>query len=97
MSAINTAEAAPAAGPAAAATYPLIEAMVRRRSRRFALGNRLQGGAFSYTGDASPVPLAFQAHHVDTAFYDRFYRPGAYTETVAGHLAAWHPHPDRPA
>ena len=35
--------------------------------------------------------LAYQAHHLDVGFYDRFYRPGAYTETVAGHLAAWHP------
>jgi hypothetical protein len=35
--------------------------------------------------------MAFQAHHVDTAFYDRFYKPGTYTSTVAEHLATWHP------
>ena len=32
--------------------------------------------------------MAFQAHHIDTAFYDRFYRPGAYTEAHAEHFAA---------
>ena len=34
--------------------------------------------------------MAFQAHHIDTAFYDRFYRPGAYTEAHAEHFARWH-------
>ena len=32
--------------------------------------------------------MAFQAHHIDTAFYDRFYRPGAYTAAHAEHFAA---------
>jgi hypothetical protein len=35
--------------------------------------------------------MAFQAHHIDTAFYDRFYRPGAYTDAHAEHFARWHP------
>ena len=35
--------------------------------------------------------MAFQAHHIDTAFYDRFYRPGAYTQAHAEHFARWHP------
>jgi len=35
--------------------------------------------------------MAFQAHHIDTTFYDRFYKGGAYTAAHAGHLAAWHP------
>ncbi len=35
--------------------------------------------------------MAFQAHHIDTAFYDRFYRPGAYTEAHAEHFQRWHP------
>jgi hypothetical protein len=34
--------------------------------------------------------MAFQAHHIDTAFYDRFYRPGAYTQAHAEHFARWH-------
>ncbi len=95
MSAINTAEAAPAAGPAAAATYPLIEAMVRRRSRRFALGNRLQGGAFSYTSDASPVPLsideeailAFAGAGVTGHVYGELpFQPSAGPETGGGQI-----------
>ena len=35
--------------------------------------------------------MAFQAHHIDTAFYDRFYVDGSYTEAHANHFAAWHP------
>jgi hypothetical protein len=35
--------------------------------------------------------MAFQAHHIDTAFYDRFYRPGVYTEAHAKHFERWHP------
>ncbi len=34
--------------------------------------------------------MAFQAHHIDTAFYDRFYQPGAYTRAHAEHFARWH-------
>jgi hypothetical protein len=34
--------------------------------------------------------MAFQAHHVDTEFYDRFYRPGAYREAHREHFAVWH-------
>lgn len=34
--------------------------------------------------------MAFQAHHIDTAFYDRFYRPGAYTAAHAAHTDRWH-------
>lgn len=34
--------------------------------------------------------MAFQAHHIDTAFYDRFYRPGAYTAAHAAHVERWH-------
>lgn len=39
--------------------------------------------------------MAFQAHHIDTAFYDRFFRPGGYTEAHVRHFARWHP--DAPA
>ncbi len=34
--------------------------------------------------------MAFQAHHIDPAFYDRFYRPGAYQETHTEHFRRWH-------
>jgi hypothetical protein len=34
--------------------------------------------------------MTFQAHHIDTAFYDRFYRPGAYTRAHAEHFERWH-------
>ncbi len=32
-----------------------------------------------------------QAHHLDLEFYDRFFKPGAYLETHAAHMARWHP------
>jgi hypothetical protein len=35
--------------------------------------------------------MAFQAHHIDTDFYDRFYLDGAYTDAHKRHMAAWHP------
>jgi hypothetical protein len=31
-----------------------------------------------------------QAHHLDTDYYDRFFRAGAYGQTHAAHLATWH-------
>ena len=34
--------------------------------------------------------LAHQSHHLDLQFYDKFYRPGAYTETQAQHMQCWH-------
>jgi hypothetical protein len=36
------------------------------------------------------ITLGHQAHHLDLAFYDKFYKPGAYTETQAQHLERWH-------
>ena len=32
-----------------------------------------------------------QAHHLETAFYDHFYGPGSYPETVQNHMGVWHP------
>jgi hypothetical protein len=32
-----------------------------------------------------------QAHHLDTDFYDRFYKPGAYLNTHLAHMKRWHP------
>ncbi len=34
--------------------------------------------------------LGYQAGHVDTEFYDRFYRPQALSDTQRRHLADWH-------
>jgi hypothetical protein len=34
--------------------------------------------------------MAFQVHHLDTEFYDRFYRPGAYEDAHREHFARWH-------
>ncbi len=35
--------------------------------------------------------LAFQAHHLDLEFYDRFFKPGAITDAHRQHFPAWHP------
>jgi len=32
-----------------------------------------------------------QAHHLDLAFYDKFYEPGSYLWTHDNHMANWHP------
>ncbi len=44
---------------------------------------------------ASIPPVApgvwVQAHHLETAFYDHYYGPGSYPETVRDHMAVWHP------
>src|SRR5687768_13319159 len=44
--------------------YPLVDALVRRRSRRFALGSRLHGSALSYASAADPVPLSHEEEAV---------------------------------
>jgi hypothetical protein len=45
-----------------------------------------------FPGNFGPIRtlMAFQSHHIDTAFYDKFYRPGAYTQAHADHFARWH-------
>ncbi|MBV9172182.1 MAG: hypothetical protein JOZ81_19085 [Chloroflexi bacterium] len=43
----------------------------------------------AYFGPARTT-LGHQAHHLDLEFYDRFYQPGAYTETQASHMECWH-------
>jgi hypothetical protein len=47
-------------------------------------------GRFPGSLDAMHLMWVFQAHHIDTDFYDRFFRPGAYGPTHAAHLATWH-------
>ena len=36
--------------------------------------------------------LAYQAHHLDLEFYDRFYTPGACTDAHRDHFRIWHGH-----
>ncbi len=48
-------------------------------------------GRVPVTVDPMSTLLWFQALHLDTDFYDRFYKPGAYTETIRNHMKNWHP------
>ena len=82
-------------GPEALASYSLIEAMTRRRSRRFALGNHLQGGSFSYRSDAAAVPLSVDEEAVlafagsgvtGRVFGELPYQPAAGPETGGGQI-----------
>ena len=47
-------------------------------------------GRFPGGTDAMHLMWVMQAHHIDTAFYDRFFRVGAYGSTHAAHMALWH-------
>jgi hypothetical protein len=40
--------------------YPLLEALIRRRSRRFAVGMILNGGPLAYQSARAPEPLSFE-------------------------------------
>jgi hypothetical protein len=41
-----------------ALSYPLLEALANRRSRRFSLGATLPGGGLAYASRMTPVPLS---------------------------------------
>jgi hypothetical protein len=45
-----------------------------------------------FLGNFGPLRnlMAFQVHHLDTEFYDRFYRSGAYEDAHRDHFARWH-------
>ncbi|MDO8614458.1 MAG: hypothetical protein Q7T33_01820 [Dehalococcoidia bacterium] len=47
-------------------------------------------GRFPATVDPMMMNIWFQAHHLETEFYDRYYQPGAYHQAVKEHMAAWH-------
>jgi hypothetical protein len=47
-------------------------------------------GRFPGTVPTMLVTTYLQAHHLDLAFYDRFYEPGAYLQTHERHMASWH-------
>lgn len=45
-----------------------------------------------FLGNYGPLRnlMAFQVHHLDTEFYDRYFRPGAYGDAHRRHFATWH-------
>lgn len=47
-------------------------------------------GKFPGTVPSTFLITYLQAHHLDLAFYDTFYKPGAYLSTHADHFARWH-------
>jgi hypothetical protein len=47
-------------------------------------------GKFPATIDPMEMNIWFQAHHLETEFYDRYYQPGAYHQTIKDHMAVWH-------
>jgi hypothetical protein len=47
-------------------------------------------GRFPGGIDAMHLMWFMQVHHLDTDFYDKFFRPGAYGATHAGHMPTWH-------
>jgi hypothetical protein len=47
-------------------------------------------GKFPGTVPTIYVLTYLQAHHLDLEFYDRFFKPGAYLNTHAQHMAGWH-------
>ncbi len=47
-------------------------------------------GRFPATLDPMVMNIWFQAHHLETDFYDEYYLPGAYHQAVKEHMAVWH-------
>ena len=48
-------------------------------------------GRFPGGLDAMHLMWFMQVHHIDTDFYDTFFRPGAFGQRHAEHMAMWHP------
>ena len=48
-------------------------------------------GKFPGTVDTMHLMWFMQVHHLDLDFYDKFFKPGAYSQTHRDHLATWHP------
>jgi hypothetical protein len=48
-------------------------------------------GRVPVTVDPMSTLLWFQALHLDTDFYDRYYHSGAYTAAIKDHMKVWHP------
>lgn len=47
-------------------------------------------GKFPGTVPSMFLIMYLQAHHLDLDFYDKFYEPGSYLKTHAGHMKRWH-------
>lgn len=47
-------------------------------------------GRFPATIDPMEMNIWFQAHHLETDFYDEYYQPGAYHQAIKDHMAVWH-------
>jgi len=47
-------------------------------------------GRFPATVDPMHMSIWFQAHHLETDFYDKYYVQGAYHENIARHMERWH-------
>jgi hypothetical protein len=47
-------------------------------------------GKFPGTRSSIMLPSFVQAHHIDTDFYDKYYKEGAYLDTHAKHFDQWH-------
>jgi len=47
-------------------------------------------GRFPVLSDPMVMNIWFQAHHLETEFYDRYYQPGAYHDAVRDHMGVWH-------
>ena len=77
------------------AEYPLLDALVERRSRRFGTGMRLEGGPLAYSSTQGPRPLslaeeaalAFAANGVTgPALAELPYAPGPEPESGGGNI-----------
>ena len=47
-------------------------------------------GRFPAMIDPMMMNIWFQAHHLETGFYDRYYQPGAYHDAIKRHMEVWH-------
>jgi hypothetical protein len=47
-------------------------------------------GKFPALSDPMVMHIWFQAHHLETDFYDKYYQEGAYHEAVRRHMEVWH-------
>ncbi len=47
-------------------------------------------GRFPGGVDAMHLMWFLQAHHLDTDYYDKFFRPGVYGAAHAAYMATWH-------
>ena len=47
-------------------------------------------GRFPVTIDPMQMNIWFQAHHLETGYYDEHFEPGTYHERIRDHQATWH-------